>query len=116
MKRGKRSVIDPVIRPSVKGARPAKDAILAIRMAPQVKEWIEAELEKLQVEPKHRAHFYRGAILAAIGNVKRAQDPGWKLFLKAIQPAARRHLGAELELGGAESIENLGYDGPTIAF
>ena len=109
-------MIDPVLRPRLAQGRAAKDAILALRLAPAVKDWIEDELEKLGVEPKNRADFYRGAILAAIGNVKRSQDPAWNRFLEAVQPAARRHLGAALELGGPDALQNLGYGGPTIAF
>lgn len=116
MKSTPKRELDPVFKPVVTGGRASKDAILAIRVAPTTKDWIEDELLRLGVAPKDRAHFYRGAILAAIGNVKRAQSPAWKKFLAAIQPAAQKHLGAGLELGNASVIEHLGYDGPTIAF
>ncbi len=89
--------------------RAVKDQMLSIRVSTQFMEFVEGELAKLKVESsRDRQDFYRGAIVAAISNVKRSKSPAWQRFMKAIQPQARKYLGLELDLEGAKEMIEAG--------
>jgi len=99
--------LDPVLIPP--SSRGTKDEVLSIRVNSQAMAFIEDELSKLGLDTsRKRQNFYRGAILAGIGNAKRAHSPAWKKFIAVIQPQARKHLGMGLELDGAEAIMESG--------
>ena len=92
-----------------KGASTLKNDVLSIRVNDQVMEYIESELAKLGVmSARERQDFYRGAILAALTNAKRANSPSWKKFIASIQPSAKKHLGMGLELDGPHEFMEAG--------
>jgi hypothetical protein len=81
-----------------------KGAQIAFRIPAKWKANIEAQLRALGVPDDRFAEFYRGAIIAGIGNAIRAQDPAWQRFVEEVQPQAKRTLGMALTDAGLEAL------------
>jgi hypothetical protein len=93
----------PILVPEIPRLE-AKDEVISFRLPGRLKAGIDRQLKALGVPDSRKADFYRGAILAAIGNSLRARDASWQKFLEAIQPLARQHLGLDLMDSGAKGI------------
>ena len=104
-----RSTVSPILAPKIP-SRESKDELIAFRVPARWKANIEKRLNELGVPASKRADFYRGAVIAGIGNALRAQDSKWQAFVDAIQPLAKKHLSMELSDDGAESILSLGQE------
>lgn len=81
-----------------------KSAQIAFRIPAKWKANIEAQLRALGVAEDSFAEFYRGAIIAGIGNAIRAKDPAWQRFVEEVQPQAKRTLGMALTDAGLEAL------------
>jgi hypothetical protein len=101
--------VSPVLMPSIPRAE-AKDEVISFRLPARLKANIDKHLKALGVPDNRKAEFYRGAILAAIGNCLRAQDASWQSFLEALQPLAQKHLGMGLGDSGLKGILDEGGD------
>ena len=67
------------------------------------------ELEALGIKaPDDVQDFLRGALVAGFENARRANMPQWKRFEKAIQRAAKTHLGMGRDLDDAEGLLRAG--------
>ena len=82
--------------------------VVSIRLKPsEVKYWKDMA-DKLGI--KDFTAFIRGAVNSAIYTSRRAEDPKWKEFVEAVQPAAKKILGHGLFDGGAELFEASGTE------
>jgi hypothetical protein len=81
-----------------------KSAQIAFRIPAKWKANIEAQLRALGVPSDSFAEFYRGAIIAGIGNAIRAKDPAWQRFVEEVQPQAKRTLGMALTDAGLQAL------------
>ena len=97
----------PLLVPPIPSSEP-KDEVISFRLPARLKANIDKHLKVLGVPDNRKADFYRGAILAGIGNSLRAKDPAWQAFLDALQPLAKQHLGMELMDSGLKGILNEG--------
>lgn len=88
-----------------------KSEVLSIRFNRTARSFLEKELAGMGIVSKRdRMNFFRGAILAGIGNAQRANSPAWQKFIKAIQPMSKKILGMALKLDGAEDIMESGAE------
>jgi len=110
----KQKRFSPILVPEIP-RQEAKDEVISFRLPARLKANIDRQLKGLGVPDSRKADFYRGAIIAAIGNSLRAQDPSWQEFLEAIQPLAKQYLGMELMDSGSKGILEEGGESPTIA-
>jgi hypothetical protein len=80
------------------------DEMIAFRLPSKWKANIEKRLAALGVPKSRFSEFYRGAIIAGIGNSMRAKSPEWQEFLRVVQPIAKEKLGADLTDAGLEAL------------
>jgi hypothetical protein len=99
----------PVLMPEIPRAE-SKDEVISFRLPARLKANIDRHLKALGVPGNRKADFYRGAIIAAIGNSLRARDASWRAFLDDVQPIAQKHLGMKLMDSGIEGILEEGDD------
>ncbi|MGH7441632.1 MAG: hypothetical protein ACREKE_03045 [bacterium] len=95
------------------GERESMDGVISFRIPGKWKANIEKRLQALGLSERRYADFYRGAVMAAIGNSLRAKSPAWQAFLKEVEPVAEAKLGTKLTDQGIEGIvrQGMGYTG-----
>jgi hypothetical protein len=84
------------------------EGYIRFRISSKWKANIVSQLGALGVPPRAHAEFFRGAVIAAIGQAQRAKSPSWQAFVAAVQPHAQERLGMSLTDGGLIAIMRQG--------